>query len=51
LECQRLLAESFRNRDQCELVALHDYPLHDISRGEVLFDTRSYVNPRLERDE
>jgi len=42
-----LLAESYWDPERCELVALRDYPLLRISRGEVLFDRRGYVNPSL----
>jgi len=49
MERQRLLAESWWDPDRAELVALRNYPMHGISRGEVLFDRRGYVNPSLER--
>ena len=48
LERQRLLAESWWDPDRAELVALHCYPMHGVSRGEILFDRRGYVNPALE---
>jgi len=42
-----MLLEAFWDKERAELVALHLYPLHDVSRGEVLFDQRSYVHPAL----
>jgi len=47
LQRRMLLAESYWDPERCELVALRDYPLLRISRGEVLFDRRGYVNPSL----
>jgi len=49
LERRRLLRESFWDRHRAELVAVHDYPFYGITKGEVLFDRRGYVNPSLER--
>lgn len=42
-----MLAESFWDSQAAELVALRVYPLHNVDRGEVLFDQRGYVNPSL----
>lgn len=49
LERQRMLAEGFWDPERAELVALDCYPLHDVSRGDVLFDQRNYLHPALER--
>jgi ribosomal protein L15E len=43
----RMLAEGFWDREHAELVSLGFYPLHDVSRGDVLFDQRSYLHPAL----
>ena len=50
LERKRLLREAFWDRQRAELVAVDDYPLYGISKGEVLFDQKGYVNPSLMRD-
>ena len=47
MERKRMLLEGFWDPDRAELVALHNYPLHDVARAEVLFDQRSYVHPAL----
>jgi len=48
LERRRLLDEAYWDRERCELVALADHPFLGVGKGEVLFDTRGYVNPVLE---
>jgi hypothetical protein len=48
LERRRLLDEAYWDRERCELVAIEDHPFLGVGKGEVLFDTRGYVNPALE---
>jgi hypothetical protein len=47
MERRRMMRESFWDRERAELVSLGVYPLHNVDRGEVLFDHRGYVNPAL----
>jgi hypothetical protein len=47
MERKQMLDEGFWDREKAELVALGIYPLHNVGRGEVLFDQRGYVNPAL----
>ncbi|MFQ6115558.1 MAG: hypothetical protein ACE5NG_15975 [bacterium] len=42
-----MLRESFWDREKGELISMKIYPLHNVDRGEVLFDQRGYVNPGL----
>lgn len=46
LELRRMWRESYRDAEKAETVALKDYPLLAIGRGEVLISAR-YVNPSL----
>ena len=46
MERQRMMREGFWDREKAELVSLGVYPLHNVGRGEVLFNHR-YVNPAL----
>jgi len=41
-----MMREGFWDRRRAELVSLGVYPLHNVDRGEVLFNHR-YVNPAL----
>jgi hypothetical protein len=47
MERRRMIRDGFWDREKVELVSLGVYPLHNVDRGEVLFDHRGYVNPAL----
>jgi hypothetical protein len=49
LERKRLFREAYWDKNRCELIAQQDYPLHNISKGEVLFIKNRYVNPSLNK--
>jgi len=41
-----MLDEAFWDKEKAELVSLGVYPLHDVGKGEVLFDRHRYVSAR-----
>ena len=49
LERQRMLAESYWDKNRAELISMHTYLLHCVDPGDVLFDQRAYVHPHLEK--
>jgi hypothetical protein len=43
-----LWKSAYRDKEKAETIALHDAPLINVHRAEVLRDSRGYYNPSLD---